>query len=109
MSNQDIDLLQENLLQGGNATNRLDMKVPNKEMTWTKFHNTFSGKGESHEQCKSFRGGYKNQVIEWEGTVLRVDGFDEQIEYVKHTKGDQKDEKEFDAINEYSEDEIALT
>ena len=49
MSNQDIDLLQENLLQGGNANNRLDMKVPNKEMTWNKFHNTFSGKGESHD------------------------------------------------------------
>jgi len=52
MANQDIDLLQENLLQGGNVNNRLDMKVPNKEMTWLKFHDTFSGKGESHDQCK---------------------------------------------------------
>ena len=48
-------------------------------------------------------------MVEWEGTVLRVDGFDEQIEYVKHKKDDQKDEKEFDTVNEYAEDEIALT
>ena len=50
MANQDIDLLQENLLQGGNAKNRLDMKVPNKEMTWAKFHGSMSGKENSNEQ-----------------------------------------------------------
>jgi hypothetical protein len=37
MSSQDLDLLQENMLQGGNVNNRPDMKVPNKEMTWLKF------------------------------------------------------------------------
>jgi hypothetical protein len=39
MANQDIDLLQENLRNGGNANNRLDMKVANKEMTWSIFQN----------------------------------------------------------------------
>tara|TARA_B110000285_G_scaffold199478_1_gene232695 strand:+ start:1058 stop:1336 length:279 start_codon:yes stop_codon:yes gene_type:complete len=50
-------------------------------------------------------------VVEWEGTVLRVDGFDEQIEYIKHKKveNDDKDAKEFDEAFEYSEDEVALT
>jgi hypothetical protein len=43
--------------------------------------------------------------------VLRVDGFDEKIEYVKHNKVEQGDEiaNEFDSVNDYDEDEIALT
>lgn len=49
MSSQDLDLLQENMLQGGNVNNRLDMKVPNKEMSWLKFQDTFSGKEQSNQ------------------------------------------------------------
>lgn len=48
MANQDMELLQENMLQGGNVNNRLDMKIPNKEMTWIKFQKNFSDKEASH-------------------------------------------------------------
>ena len=55
--------------------------APDPSITWNGFVSDFSTRSTSNSVTRTkFDNNFKNKVIKWEGTVLRVDSFDEDVE-----------------------------
>lgn len=52
----------------------LEGKEANKSLTWTSFVNECGLESNRASVLRAFEYKYKNEVVEWEGKVLRVDG-----------------------------------
>jgi len=87
------------------------MTNPDSSITWNGFVEEFSTKSTSNSLVRNkFESNFRNKVIKWEGTVMRVDSFDEDVEFdnrVGPGKGkvtDPKAKENLKALNIHSTD-----
>ena len=103
-------------------TIHLSNSEPDPSITWEIFHRATSGRTQKAlSESKQIESQFMGKVVQWTGTVLRVDSFDEEAEYLRSDGGsgqisnvDIKKEIEdvrnnFDSVDAYEKDQFQKT
>jgi len=91
------------------------MLQPDASINWELFQSTFSNISSYKRPTvinQMFHKDFAKKVVQWEGTVLRVDSFDEVAEYItkqtdmEQSLGKNKSFTDFKPMAKYSNDEV---
>ena len=81
-------------------------------ITWESFQQFANGKSSTQlANSPKVEEKFMGKLVEWSGTVLRVDSFDEDMEYVKKMSDSQNgtDMLSFEQLDPYEKDQFQMT
>jgi hypothetical protein len=103
-------------------TMHMGSSKPDPSITWEVFHRATSGKTQKAiSESKEIESKFIGKIVQWTGTVLRVDSFDEDAEYLRSEGGngqisDEDIKKEiediknnFESVDAYEKDQFQKT